>query len=154
MLLLGCGLLAWGLRSRSKASGAATAAAAWPTVPGVIVGSMVADILPLWTIFAAANPSQSHYYEPRVRYRYTVGREFEGSRIRFGSVACRTGSHARELVAPYPEGAPVTVHYDPADPAESVLELAASRGSSMAGIVLGAILAMGGLALLVASTLG
>jgi Protein of unknown function (DUF3592) len=67
---------------------------------------------------------QSTVYRPQGIYSYEVqGRRFEGKRLRFGSQphTCRK-SLVRENVARYPEGASVTVHYDPAKPSESVLE--------------------------------
>jgi hypothetical protein len=60
-----------------------------------------------------------------VVYQYQVeGAPYTGSRIRAGDqfFAIRLAGDARTTVARYPVGTPVTVFYDPANPAESALE--------------------------------
>lgn len=142
VLALGVGLLAWGMISRSKAQAGAGAARSWPTVPGVITRSWVSRDLPLMSIFATGPASRTHYYMPQVSYRYTVDRDYEGDRLRFGYLKSGSPDRAQALLQPYPEGAQVMVHYDPANPAESVLDLATSTGSQMFGIVMGSIVAI------------
>lgn len=150
LLLTGGGFFIWGLMKQSKTQASAAIATAWPAVPGVVVSSGVTDELPIAALFAAGAgaPGRSRYFLPHVRYRYTVGRDYEGTRIRFGSLNCRSSAAARAIVQPYPANAPVMVRYDPANPAESVLELQTSSGNAKVAIVFGVIMALGGLLLL------
>ncbi len=67
---------------------------------------------------------QHRYYAPRVTYRYMVnGRQYEGDRLNPAAQSAwnRPGLAERKLQK-YPEGASVTVYYNPKAPAESVLE--------------------------------
>jgi hypothetical protein len=60
-----------------------------------------------------------------IRYRYTVdGRAFEGDRLRFSTANFHTSETgwAERAVRRYPVGAAVSVHYDPRDPAQSLLQ--------------------------------
>jgi hypothetical protein len=85
-------------------------AAGWPTVPGVVADSASVDMEG-----RRGNP------EIAIRYSYTVdGRARVGSRYRsdtFLNSTWRLERVARTL----PAGTPVTVHYNPADPADAVL---------------------------------
>ena len=58
-----------------------------------------------------------------IRYRYTVsGRTFESDRYAFGQGNSSDGRrNAEQLVRRHPAGSPVTVYYDPAQPAEAVI---------------------------------
>lgn len=58
---------------------------------------------------------------PVLRYRYEVaGVVFIGFRVAFSGYGVSRAAMA-QLIKPYPEGSTVTVFYDPADPASSVL---------------------------------
>lgn len=58
---------------------------------------------------------------PRFTYQYEIaGQVYRGRRIAFYR-RC-TGSRAQELVAQHPAGSEVQVYYDPAHPAEAVLD--------------------------------
>jgi len=62
---------------------------------------------------------------PRVIYTYMVGaREFQGDQIRAGEKfwSARTGRDAYNTIDRYPEGATVTVYYNPANHEESALK--------------------------------
>jgi hypothetical protein len=63
-------------------------------------------------------------YRPLVRYRYAVGgRTYEGGNRHANQPWPRTNiGTANEVVAKYHVGSPVTVFYDPANPAESAVE--------------------------------
>ena len=63
--------------------------------------------------------------DPRVIYEYTVaGQQYQGGQIRAGDQFwyVRSSQEAYEIVDRYPEGAMVTVYYDPDNPGESSLE--------------------------------
>ena len=62
---------------------------------------------------------------PRVIYTYIVGEKgYQGDQIRAGErfLSARSSRNAYETVDRYPQGASVTVFYNPADPTESALE--------------------------------
>ena len=108
LTLVGVWLLLWGwlgLRLVRRAGG-------WPTTPGRILTS---DIT---TVDRLGRDS----FLPRLRYRYTVdGTEYQGSRLSF---RIYTYPHRAILAAyHYPAGDLVTVHYNPAAPDRSVLDL-------------------------------
>jgi hypothetical protein len=105
----------------------------WSTTQGRVLRSQIA------TEAVRAHASDVHprtLYTLEVVYRYEVdGRSFTGDRVSndepgetldFGE-SREPSAALRGHLARYPQGATVTVHYDPADPARSVLEL---RGNS------------------------
>jgi hypothetical protein len=58
-----------------------------------------------------------------MRYHYRVGaKDYEGDGFRIGGKSRAMGLIAKALIKKYPEGKPVDVYYDPADPAQSALE--------------------------------
>jgi hypothetical protein len=62
---------------------------------------------------------------PRVVYEYTVGgQRYQSDQIRAGDkfLSFRSDRQAYEIIDRYPQGATVTVYYDPADPAQAALE--------------------------------
>jgi hypothetical protein len=66
-----------------------------------------------------------------IRYRYRVGdRDYEGDNIRIGGKSRSTGLLAKALTEKFPDGRPVEVYYDPADPSKSSLEMKGKGGSS------------------------
>jgi Protein of unknown function (DUF3592) len=59
-----------------------------------------------------------------IRYRYRVGEtDYEGDSIRIGGKSRSMGLLAKALIKKFPEGRPVEVYYDPADPAKSSLDM-------------------------------
>ena len=63
------------------------------------------------------------WYNPVVVYSYTVsGKEFTGSRLRFGNPRSASRKKAEAAIAPYPVGITPLVRYNPQDPKEAVLE--------------------------------
>lgn len=86
---------------------------AWPTVPGVVRSNRVARR-------ATRGPT---LYKLALLYGYEVGgRGFEGDTVQFGPKFVSAKDLIDALAIKYPVGAAVTVHYDPDDPATSVLE--------------------------------
>jgi hypothetical protein len=63
-------------------------------------------------------------YSAEIQYRFEVGgRSFEGDRYAYTAWSSSDRGHARKIVERHPVGSGVVVHYDPADPAESVLDV-------------------------------
>jgi hypothetical protein len=115
MVLL-MGSILWGLRTARATRATLNESAAWPVVTGVIIESRVAD------------RGGVERYCPFVRYAYDLGGTvFHASRIALlpgdSSTCSRTEEAAAHLVATYPVDRRVPVHYDPVEPARSVLEV-------------------------------
>jgi hypothetical protein len=93
--------------ARRKASAMQT----WPSAPGSIVESEL----------RSRRRGNRRIYYPHIVYQYNVmGQTYTGKRISPGPES--GSSRARELVAKYPPGAPVTVYYDPQNPSDAALE--------------------------------
>lgn len=89
------------------------AARSWPTTPGRIVQRGIAE-------YGPASGSKARF-EVAVAYTYTVeGKAYTGARARTGHVL-RLEPDARRAADQVPDA--VTVHYDPADPSNALLEL-------------------------------
>ncbi|NPV87117.1 MAG: DUF3592 domain-containing protein [Anaerolineae bacterium] len=132
----------------------AAAAAAWPTVTGRVVSVEVRE----HRHYDSEDHRTEYSYEPIVEYTYTVGgRQYNGSKISFGANRFDRNTAQRKAAA-YPQGASVTVFYDPSDPAKAVLEpqAAGSKVFLIIGIVFAAIGLLaccgGGLAALLAQS--
>jgi hypothetical protein len=117
------------LRSRK----AKMAAENWPTVAGGVLSSEV--------VIHRSHSSRGYAtvnYMPKVSYEYQVnGQKYMGDGIGFGT-ATFGKKKADEIAAIYPQGTPVTVHYDPSDPSKAVLETKSVGGGNF--IALGIIL--------------
>lgn len=96
----------------------AAASVAWPTAEGQITVSRVERT-------NEAGKGKANYTAV-ITYQYSLdGQTFEGDRVWFGddySVSNEFASAFRAAVHRYPVGQAVKVHYDPAEPGESVLE--------------------------------
>lgn len=87
----------------------------WPRAAGTIVASSVSQ--------SAAPRTGDDTATVEVRYRYRVGgRDYEGTRIRFGGQARMSALAADGIVAKYPRGAAIDVFYNPKSPSQAVLE--------------------------------
>jgi hypothetical protein len=97
----------------------------WPSTQGVITSSTL-----------ESRPSEDGYTEfPAVRYSYQVGEQaHKGNRIAPGIDV--GGRGARKAIQRYAMGAPVTVYYNPRNPADAVLEKKAPA-QAMLWIVMG-----------------
>ena len=118
----------------------AAASTAWPTADGRITRSELERF----------RDEGRTMYSADVAYDYAVaGKTFSGGRVWFGDdFRSSSISTWRRLVDRYPVGMVVKVHYDPAEPGESVLEPGATwSGSAIYLIGLG-MLAVGSLILL------
>jgi len=88
----------------------------WPQATGKVIMSEVRSQI------MEASKSKYRYYWPEVQYRYQVGRmSYSGNRVRFSQHGMDQ-DEAKRVVAMYPSGKIVAVHYDPDDPEAAVLE--------------------------------
>ncbi len=116
-----------------RGRGAAKRAKSWPTVPGQILFS---GTEPRRSHSSEGGTSTSHY--PVVVYAYQVGGQvFQSNRLFAGSeVGYGFQRHAETLVAPYPVGAIVPVHVNPANPTEAVLNPTAPASKILLWVML------------------
>ncbi len=118
----------------------AAASTAWPTADGRITRSELERV----------REEGRTMYSVDVAYDYAVaGEAFSGERVWFGD-DFRSSSITtwRRLVDRYPVGTAVQVHYDPADPGDSVLEPGATWSGSVIYLIGLGMLVVGGLILL------
>ncbi|PZR93967.1 MAG: hypothetical protein DI537_09045 [Stutzerimonas stutzeri] len=97
-------------------------ASSWSQAPGRIIRSQMAVRRP-----PEGNEIGTVVSVPAVTYSFSVGGvTYQGTRVSLGDIS---GRYAQEALARYPAGRNVTVHYDPADPSDSVLEREAPKGA-------------------------
>ena len=107
--VLAIAVIAGFLHLQKRADEAAARSHDWPTVTGRVVQNM------LVTTYGR--------HAPVVAYAYSVdGRDYRRSRIRFGNYTNMNKADAEAILARYPDGGPVEVHYDPDEPGTAVLE--------------------------------
>jgi hypothetical protein len=125
----------------------AKAAQAWPTIPGAVLASRV-DI-------HTTTDSEGHTsttYRPMVDYQYSImGQEYRASRIAFGANTFNR-KKSDSIIAKYPAGQQVMVHYNPDKPEDAVLEAEVQGGT--ASLIIGIVLMGVGVVLAVISFLG
>lgn len=126
LVLAGVGvyMIVVSLRSRKKAE----SSQAWPHTLGQVVRAEVKR-----TSNTDDDGHISYTYHPEVEYTYEVaGQTYSSQRLMFGAIrAYNTTAKAQRTLARYPVGSQVTVYYDPAKPADSVLERIAGASTSM-----------------------
>ena len=95
-------------------------AASWPAVPGVISFSGVKETR------SSTGTDSNHRtmaYQPNVEYSYEVNaHSYVGRRIKLDVTVAGSKAAAEAVVARYPVGAAVEVHYDPANPGDAAIE--------------------------------
>ncbi|MEI8133183.1 MAG: DUF3592 domain-containing protein [Leptolinea sp.] len=112
----------------------AKAAEAWPTISGLILSSELHENRRYNTKSHVTNTS----YEPRIQYQYSIlGQNYLGTSLYIGKSSYSYGAASKKIET-YPQGAPVVVHYNPADPSKAVLEPKAASG--ILNLVIGIIL--------------
>lgn len=132
--LVGVALLIFGLLQRREA----TAAERWPTAPGTVVSSQIQEQTRIERGKGRTDSRAAH--TPLVEYAYEInGRSFRGSRILPGAAVIYDLTTAQGIVDRYRVGQPVSVYYNPADQAESVLETTSAGGRLL--LILGGVLA-------------
>lgn len=97
-------------------------AAKWPSVRGKIVKSEVEEYQERYDDEGRTRWRTA--YRPAVEYTYALhGIEYHGNQISYGMTVSAGKGYAEKLAAKYPVGGEVDVHYNPAKPATSALEL-------------------------------
>lgn len=118
-LLIGISLVSLALRQFAKAMKKWREwqlVRAWPTAEGEITSSRVKYSAPL------DDPDYSHAYQPMIHYSYAVaGVPYTGTA--FADDEMWREAEAQDMVARYPQGSEVGIHYDPDTPRFSLLEL-------------------------------
>jgi hypothetical protein len=116
MLLCGALLVGIGLFTLQRRG----AAASWPQVPATIEASEVR---------AERHFEDDLMYRPLVRYRYAApGGSFVGDKLATTDRLYGKEADAQKVVRRYPVGITVMARYNPADPAEAVIEEGGSGG--------------------------
>jgi hypothetical protein len=120
----------------------------WPQAEGAISHSAV-----LQRMQQSSDSTNAATYKADVTYRYKVqGRDYSSERISLADFSSSTG-RAQGIVDRYPDGATVTVYYNPANPSHAVLERGSTTGIGVLYLI-GGIFAAAGLLFLFASVTG
>ena len=142
VIFLGAGLTLLLVSSSQRKK--AQAAESWPTAPGVILSSTLQQ----HQSFDSEDQQTTINYEPQVQYQYSVmGQIFTGNSIAFGKMSYDYRTASRKIAA-YPQGAAVTVHFNPDLPSQAVLEAKAAGGVlllvlAILFVVIGAVVLIG-----------
>ena len=111
----GVAIIVFFLRRSRRADSLNQASQSWSSTAGTVIKSR-----------AEVSSGEHSTVTPRVIYQYSVGGvTYEGNQIRAGDSLMPRGGTSTQAYATidrYPEGAPVTVYYNPANPSESALE--------------------------------
>lgn len=117
-LLVGLGMSFFGYRLIRKAQ----ASAEWPTANGTIKSSTV-DVERERERDSEGDIHYETKYIPNIVYQYQVeGMDYIGERVSFGGTSSSNQARAYKLTHQYPEGAEVTVYFNPEDPHDAVLQ--------------------------------
>jgi hypothetical protein len=143
-ILIGAGILIYARSVAAKARRSLS----WPSAEGVISHSAV-----LLRTQQTSSPTNAAMYKADVAYRYEVkGRDYSSSQITLMDYSSTAG-RAEDIAARYPDGAGVSVYYNPADPSDSVLEPGSTGGIPVLSLI-GWAFAAGGLFFLYMSVTG
>jgi hypothetical protein len=97
----------------------------WPTVPGTVLYTGMETYQS-----TDDDGSTTTTYGATIQYNYAVaGQSYEGNRRTFSEVRTSSRRRAEQILQKYPQGSAISVHYDPDNPAESVLETGVSWGA-------------------------
>lgn len=137
---IGLALFVFGINQRRKAR----ATEQWPTAAGTITAARIDEER---RTTRTQGRTETHIsYKPIVEYTYDVnGTRFQGGRLSAGGDMSYDYNTAQRVLSTYQPGQPAAVHYDPADPAQAVLETKAA-GSMVLFVVGGIFLLIGILA--------
>jgi len=98
----------------------------WATTPGIVIDASINSDEKI-----RERRQSVKFYSPGVQYTYKVGRrEFVSDKIWIHTREQPDPEEARRVVASYPTGKAVLVHYNPKDPADSVLEVGTGSATS------------------------
>jgi hypothetical protein len=116
-----------------------SAARRWPVAQGQVISSQLRSL----NDEGGTKPTSGSPW-PEVRYNFPVnGQQFAGNRLRFGVQP--TGAEAHAVVARYAAGGPISIHYNPANPNENVIEPVSESKMLMQSMMVGAAMAAVGL---------
>jgi len=94
----------------------AAASLTWSTAPGTILESNVRES-------SGSDIDGPASYYAQVSYSYQVmGQAYQGKNIHIGARSAGPRNKAQAAASRYPAGAVVTVYYNPANPADAILE--------------------------------
>jgi hypothetical protein len=120
-----------------KSSRAALATEAWPSVMGRVERASVVGV------------GSSDRALATVSYAYEIaGKTYSSNRISTNERTPILRAEAEAFVTAHPTGTPITVHYDPEEPGQAVLEKAAPLASTRLQWISVGVLATVGIALL------
>lgn len=120
----------------------------WPTTEGEVAHSAI-----LYQTETSTTTGNASTFKADVVYRYKVhGVSYTSSKIAFLDLASTT-NRAQTLVIRYPDNSTVQVYYNPANPAEAVLEPGDASGVTFL-YVFGSLFAAAGLFFLILSLTG
>ena len=109
-------------------------AQSWPDTSGRVIETRVVEVH-----LESQGPGTKRWFEVRVTYTFdAAGRTHRGDRTGLWPER-RLGQQARALAAGYPPGQPVSVYYNPSDPARSMLDRSIGGGTwamAIAGVPL------------------
>ena len=127
-LLIGSGAVLAGLQTIKKN----TLASSWPTTQGTIIDSTLER-------YSKRNDegNMRAYYRPLITYQYEVeGEEFTCNQVRVTGFSSSTmRSHEEKKLEKFPVGGQVTVHFDPSNPYDALLEI--KKGKINLALILG-----------------
>ena len=110
----------------------ADASRTWPTSSATITASAL-----------ERSPENGWRHRAAVQYRYRVaGKEYQAERIFWGGNEGRQ-KHMASVIASYPAGCQVRVHYNPQNPAEAVIDPVQHTGSRPLVLYAMAMMALG-----------
>ena len=117
----------------------ATRASSWPTTEGIIKHVSIKYAGAGLPASDAPGSPPTEWFLPVVEFSYVVhGRTYAGSRFFIGDpLSSMPHEAALWIVKPYREGMKVRVHYNPASPAEAVLDPGADNSSMTKYIMVG-----------------
>ncbi len=134
---IGVALLVFGINQQRKAR----LAEKWPTAQGTITAARIDQERRVQRTQGGTRTSTT--YAPAVEYTYQVnGTAFQGKRLSTGGTMSYDYNTAQRIISRYQPGQPALIHYDPADPAQAVLETRAA-GSLLLFILGGLFLVLG-----------
>jgi hypothetical protein len=126
-VVLGIVFAVLSLRARRQAF----ACAGWPTTPGQILSARINTEIEDNLTASDEGDSGNRHRPPEdvmsgatIRYTYRVGgRDYQSTRLCVGRpVLSGNPRDAEAIVAKYPANAQVSIHYNPSNPAEAMLE--------------------------------
>ncbi len=137
-LLIGLGSLGFGWVSYQ----ADQAAKQWPVVEGQITEASVRE-----STSRDSGGYEKHHFTPEVVYEFQVeGESYTSNRLTPSfQTSYSDATEAQAVLATYPKGLRVEVHYDPQDPNQAALDVEGGSPAAWLAGILGACFALGGL---------